>query len=379
MYRIALKMLLADKAKYLMLVSALSFASMMMAQQAGIFIGIMLWTTSLLPNTQAKIWVVDPKVEHLNDVKPIRDIDLYRVRSVKGVSWAVPLIQVVQQARLADGTFKLVLLIGVDPTSLIGIPQKVLKGNLEDLHQANGVVIEEWAVKKLVSPKFPPLTVGDIFEINDHEARVVAIVRGERSFFGIPFVYTTYDRAIEIAPYTRKSMSFVLAEPAPGESAEAVARRIEAATGLKARTYDEMFWDTIWWYFKNTGLPVGFGTTVLLGFIVGIAVSGQIFYLYVLENLRFLGAFKAMGATNSTLAKMLYLQSFTVGLIGFGIGMVITSIFAYFTLQVGEPPFYMPWQVLLFIFLSILFICAFSAYIGIRKISKLEVAEVFRD
>jgi hypothetical protein len=77
---------------------------------------------------------------------------------------------------------------------------------------------------------------------------------------------------------------------------------------------------TVWWYVKNTGIPISFGTTVIIGLLVGMAVSCQTFYSFVLENMRHLGALKAMGASNGTLCLMLIVQAFTVGIIGYGIG-----------------------------------------------------------
>ena len=39
----------------------------------------------------ADIWVMDPSVQFIDDVTPLTDNDLYRVRGVPGVAWAVPL------------------------------------------------------------------------------------------------------------------------------------------------------------------------------------------------------------------------------------------------------------------------------------------------
>ena len=99
-------------------------------------------------------------------------------------------------------------------------------------------------------------------------------------------------------------LSIVLAEPAKGWTAEQAARAIEAQTQLKAYTEPEFTKSTIKWFFRNTGIPASFGITIMLGFIVGIAISGQTFYSFVLENLRHLGALKAMGASNGLLARI---------------------------------------------------------------------------
>ena len=135
---------------------------------------------------------------------------------------------------------------------------------------------------------------------------------------------------------------------------------------------------TIHLYFKNTGIPTSFGTTIILGFIVGIAVSGQTFYTFVLENLRHLGALKAMGASDWMLSRMLIVQALTVGLIGYGLGVGLAALFGFAVMEKGMPPFFVPWQLPAFTFVVILIICLFAALMGISKVRKLEAAIVFR-
>ncbi len=69
-------------------------------------------------------------------------------------------------------------------------------------------------------------------------------------------------------------MNFVLAEPLPGEDSAAVAERISGQTGLLAITQQRFFWNTINYMLGSTGIPVNFGITIALGFIVGVAVAG---------------------------------------------------------------------------------------------------------
>lgn len=378
MYRIALKMLLGDRAKYLMLISVLAFVSLLMSQQSSVFSGLMLWTTATIKNTGAQVWVMDPKVEQANEVKPLRDTDLSRVRSVKGVAWALPFYFSIQQARLFDGRFKSVQLFGLDSASLIGAPPILIKGSLKDLRQAHAVIIDEAGLEKLSEGRAKPLDVGDSFEINEHEARIVGICKAARSFFGYPFVYTTYERALDIVPKIRKNLSFILVKPTQGLSPEQLAATIRKETGLGAYSEEQFFWSTIRWFFRNTGIPISFGTMLILGLVVGIAVAGQTFYSFILENLGNLGALKAMGASNGLLCRLLLLQAFLVGFIGYGIGLGLASLFGFATLKSGQPPFYMSIYVPFFTLSIILFICSFSALLGIRKISKLEPAEVFR-
>ena len=377
MFRLALKMLYGDRAKYLMLICGLSFCSLLMTQQASVFCGLMLWTTSTLRNVQAPVWVADAKVEQVNEAVPLRDVEVERVKSVPGVQWAVPLYWNIVQARLPEGSFQLVQLTGLDGASLVGRPGKMRVGRVEDLRLPGAVIVDQVAVAKFLK-KGIQLRVGSTFEMNDREARVVGICETQRSFLGQPYVYTTYSRALEFAPPQRKQLSFVLVQPAPGHTPAEVAARISQLRGLRALTEREFFEETIWWYVKNTGIPISFGTVVLLGVVVGVAVAGQTFYLFVHENLRFMAALKAMGARTSTLAGMVLLQALTVGFIGYGLGVGLAAWFGNAVLKGGEPPFYLPWQVLAFSGGIILFICCFSAAIGMLKILRAEPAMVFK-
>jgi putative ABC transport system permease protein len=378
MYHLALKMLMGDRAKYVMLVGGLTFAALLMTQQNAVFQGLLSWTTSHMRNMRASIWVVEKNVEQVNETKAMRDTDVNRVRSVTGVDYAVPLYLSVQKARAADGSDKPVQLVGLHGATLVGRPPDIVRGNLEQLRLPNAVFIDELAVQRLSAGRPHPLDIGDTFEINDREARVVGICRTERQFFGYPYVFTTYDQALQYAPRQRKMLSMILAEPKPGRTADEVAREIERQTDLRAFTVPEFSTATIDFIWKNTGIPASFMTTIILGFIVGIAISGQTFYSFVLENLRHLGALKAMGASTGLLARMLLLQAFTVGLIGYGIGVGLTALFGFAVLPVGQPPFLLDARSMITTAVAIVIICGFAALLGIRRVAKLEAAIVFR-
>jgi putative ABC transport system permease protein len=386
MITLALRMLFNDKAKYLMLVSGVAFASLLMIQQSGVFCGLMSWTYSSLRNLRAPIWVMDPKVEQVNDPKPLRDTDVFRVRSIDGVAWAAPLYTGNVQGRLPNGNFKLVQLVGLDNNTFTGAPapEKFLAGSLNDLRLPNTVIIDDFAVERLsdglTHPDGTPrkIGVGDVFDINDHEARVVGIVKAFRSFTGGPYVFTTYDRALQYAPPTRRMLSFVLAAPAAGMDAAVVAERISRESGLQARTEEDFRSKTLFWFVKNTGIPISFGTTVLLGLIVGLVISGQTYYTFILENARSIAAFKAMGASMSLLVRMLITQSVVAGLIGFGIGVGLSAGFGFLTAPKGQPPFYLLPEILFAVGGFILLITISAALLGIIKVARMDPDTVFR-
>ena len=69
MRSIAIKMLLGDRAKYLGLVFGVTFATLLMAQQVSIFIGVMARTASAIyAVSEADIWVMDQRVRYIEEV-----------------------------------------------------------------------------------------------------------------------------------------------------------------------------------------------------------------------------------------------------------------------------------------------------------------------
>jgi putative ABC transport system permease protein len=395
MLRLALKMLFGDTAKYLMLIAGLTVATFLMAQQTAVFCGLMSWTKSTLKNVPAPIWVVEEKVDQVNETNPLLDTDVARVRSVPSVAWASPIYSGIQRVRLANGSFKIIQLIGIDSNTLAGAPAKLLAGEILALRSPHSVIIDDLAVERLAQRRGDAVKVGDVFEINDQEARVVAIADAANSFTGGPYVWTTYERALQYVPAQRKMLQAVICAPREGVSVDEAVEDIRRSTGLKAFVNREAtFGDfmaqirgepttnfnvsTVWWYVKNTGIPISFGITVIVGLLVGTAVSCQTFYSFVLENMRHLGALKAMGASTGTLCLMLMAQATTVGVIGYGIGLLGTAGFAMGALEKEQPPFYMPEQVPLAVLGVILGICMLAALLGIWRVSRLEAAMVFR-
>jgi putative ABC transport system permease protein len=91
-----------------------------------------------------------------------------------------------------------------------------------------------------------------------------------------------------------------------------------------------------------------------------------------------MAALKAMGAGRILLIRMVTLQAFTVGFTGYGLGVGLAAGFGNAVLRKGEPPFYMPWQVLVFSGAVILLICVLSALVGVIKVVRAEAAMVFK-
>ncbi|WP_169978079.1 ABC transporter permease [Tautonia rosea] len=378
MNRIALRMLMGDRGKYLGLIFGVTFATHLMSQQVSIFMGIVSRTgNAILDVRDADIWVMDERVRFVDEAPPMPDSDLMRVRGVPGVSWAVPLYKGAARARLEDGEVRNLMLTGLDDASLVGAPSHLIAGRLDDLRRPDAVILDtagyEWMWGK------EPYRLGRTFQINDRRAVLVGVCSVGSPFFSVPQVYTRYSNALRFAPPERNAMTYVLASPRPGEDPRLVAERITEQTGRLALTRSAFFWKTIRYFLSSTGIPVNFGVTIALGFLVGAAVTGQTLYLFTIENLRQFGALKAMGVRNGRILRMILLQATVVGGLGYGLGVGMTAIFFITTGQVTHlAGLAMTPVAFLGTGLAVFVIILLTSFISARKVLALEPAVVFR-
>jgi putative ABC transport system permease protein len=375
---IALKMLTGDRNKYFGIVFGLMFASLLMAHQVSMFVGILRRTTSVIQDVlEADLWVMDNKVRYLDETPSLLDNDLQRVRGVPGVEWAVRLYKGTARARLADGNFRQVVLLGLDDATLVGAPRELVAGSLADLRNPDAVVIDEAGYTYMWPGE--PIRLGRRMEMNDHRAVLVGVCKASPPFQTFPVVYTRYSQAVRFAPRERNLMPFVLVKARPGVPLPELSQRIARQTDLLALTGPEFAYRTIDYYLAYTGIPVNFGITVLLGFIVGVAIAGQTFYLFTIENLKQFGALKAMGVTNLRLVGMILLQGLVVGLVGYGLGMGLAALFFETTKHmVHLQGYFLPWQVMAGTAVAVAVIVVLASLLSIRRVLVLEPAIVFR-
>jgi putative ABC transport system permease protein len=377
---IALKMLMGDRSKYFAILFGVSFACFLIAEQCAIFCGVMLRTTSQIRDTHgADIWVMNTGVRYVDDLKSISDNDLFRVRSVPGVAWAVNLYRGQGQAQLADGTYQGVILMGLDDATLTGAPTHMLLGKIGDLQIPDAILVDEAGFQQMWPGE--PLHTGKVIEMNQRRAVVVGVFRAAQTFMTVPIIYTRFSQATLFVPPTPtgRLMPFVLAKAQPGINPDELARRIAAQTSLKALSKQGFADLTMMYYLQHTGIPVNFGTTVLLGFLVGCAIAGQTFYLFTVENLKQFGTLKAMGMSDRRVVVMILIQGSVVGGIGYGVGVGLATVYGIIA-QRAMPllAFFLPWQVLALSAAAMVVIVLLASLLSIRRVLVLEPAIVFQ-
>jgi putative ABC transport system permease protein len=378
MSRVALQMLLGDRAKYFGLVFAIAFASLLMSHQVSIFAAIMHRTKAQVEDvTDAEVWVMEPRVLHFDENEPMRDAALPLVRGVEGIAWAAPLTKSLVKVKTERGELRMANMLGHDDASLAGVPRDMVLGSVEDLRRPGAVLIDDCGYQFL----FPgePLRLGRTLEMNDRRAEIVGICRVNPPFQTTPLLYARRSEALNFSTNARKTLAFVIAKPDAGIAPEEAARRVEAATGLKARSRTEFGRMSLSYYLRNTGIPINFGITISMALVVGAVIAGQTFYIFTVENLKQFGALKAIGVTDRRISGMILLQALVVAAIGIGLGAGLCGLFFAATADVPHlRGITLTGPVLGLVSACVVAVVAAASLVSVRRVRLLEPAVVFR-
>jgi len=372
--RIGFKLLVNDKGKFSALLIGITFAVFLMMQMTAMFAGILNRAYSTVTNIGSAMWVMDPAVNTATSAIPMPDYLLDAVRSMDGVRFAVPLFMGGALVKLADGTYQSVYVVGLDDASLFGHPE-MEQGTITDIYNDNTfIAVDDAEFKKLENPK-----IGTSFELNDYRGTIVGIARvASNGLNGVPTLYTTYNRAIQYIPSTRFTISYLLVQP-KNEAAIAGIKKDVAKLGYVAFTKDEFNKKISDFYTYQTGIGTNILLMTVIAFVVGLSISGQTFYTFILENLEKFGALKAIGAKGRELVYMIMFMATFTALTGYGLGVGLVSLMIW--IARSRLPNYAAiitfWN-LGMAFGMVLVIAGISSYVAVRKVLKVEPFDIFR-
>jgi putative ABC transport system permease protein len=394
MIRVALKMLLGDRAKYVGLLFGITFTSFLVTFAASYFCGFMTRGFALIAeNPTADVWVMDPAVDSVEQTANMPESVLDRVRSVEGVLSALPLALGTADVRFANGSFQPFQIIGLDDATLSGVPVLMGGASAIVLRSPDAAIVDaggtegkletplleadQWPSEPHLDVAMRPLNVGDELLVNDNRVRIEGTSEALPRYPPRPLLYTTFSNANRILLPERHRLTFVLASAAPGVAPNELAARIQARTGLKARTSDDFKADTVRWFLINSEDVGDIAAMLSLAISVGFGVTGIMLYMFTQETLKQYAVIKTMGASSKLLLAMISAQAGTCALLGTGFGLGLCAIIGQIAMEVTGYPFRMMWFTPLIGGVMVVLVSVVAAAISARPVLKLEPAVVF--
>jgi len=369
---VAVRMSLHDRLKTAGSVFGVVFALVLANQNLATMSFLLHRNTMFVDNSSADLWVVPPGTRVLVGGRLLPKNALHQATVVNGVEWAAPVLWRDVIMKLPSGGSEPITLIGVRAPELRGGPWNMVAGTPNDLLRPETVIFED-----SFRERFGGLNLGDYREIN--EQRVVA---GGFTWglvpFGPPYAFAEFDLAREVTRVDSDQVNYVLVKLARGTDAKQAKKALQARVPeADVLTADELRSTITAFVLLEQGIGPMLGTSTMLGLIVALAIVSLTMLSAVLDNIREFGTFKAIGATNRDIMKILFVQSLLVAAMGTAIGLVLVAAMARLArspeVMLPISPVVLGATIVVLTVVSVL-----AAGLALARIRKLEPAMVFR-
>ncbi len=378
MLRIAIKFMLYDRPKSIGIIVGIVISIFLIGQQLATLQFITNAMGGLINNANShagEIWVIDNTTKNVNVLSNLDARLVREIRSIKGVQNTFPILVGKASIRLPNRKLVPVTLVGSNGLVFAGGPDtsRIFKGTLKSLIQPNAVTTEYFDTKAWDVH----LGIGSPIEINGKNAVVKVITKNVKAFGG-HFMYTSAANVRYYCNFPENMVSIITVALKPGADVHTVAERInQTFYGVKAWPVDELRETTVTHLLSATNMGLSFGTLVVFAIITGFFIIGLTMYSAILNRLKDYGTYKAIGATNGYVRKLILIQALLFALIGFLIAMGLLLLFKQGVANAGLFIHFPLWLVAFLLFVT-LFISVGGALFAIQRINKVEPASVFR-
>lgn len=375
MWQLAIKMLFADRGKLATALTGVAFSVVLVNLQVGLLLGLVQKASLLVDYGQADLWVGHKHMNTVDFCGLIPERFVHRLRALDGVERVEPYIVMQGQARMPDGHYENVFVVGCEPASLLGNAGRMAQGDPQSIRDPDGILVDEYETEKLGDCR-----IGDWREINGRRARIVGLTRGNVGFTNHPYVFTTLERArqkyaTDVPP---GQCSYLLVKARPGTDLAALAAEIaQRVPGCDVRDRDTFGRMSMTFWLMRTGIGISFGVATLLGLLVGLGVVGQTLYNSAAARIKEFATLKALGADHRCVARFLLVQALVIALLGALLGLA-TTLGVSLTVSTPRAPVVLRWWILLASVALVTGVCMLFAWLPYWRVRRIDPACVLR-
>jgi putative ABC transport system permease protein len=372
--RLSWKNLLHDRVRLAVTLTGISFSLLLVLVQCGLLLGFLDTSGNIVAHSGADLWLTGAGIAHVNAGAPIPDRRRYQALSVPGVARADRFILQFNPWKLPSGSQENVQVAGFDLEGRMGGPWNLSAGSLDDLRNADTVVIDE-----LYKQKLGVHAIGETFELNGRRARVAGFTRGIRSFTTSPYIFTSLSNAARYTRVREDETVFLLIRAAPGADITHLKSRLRAAVrGVDVYTTSEMLAKTQFYWIVKTGAGVTTLIGAFLGLLVGMVVVAQTIYAATVDHIREFGTLKAMGAGNRYVYRVITEQALISAVAGYSVAITLAWWIARRS-ETANAAILLPGSMAAATFALAILMCSGAAILSIRKATRIDPALVFKN
>ena len=230
-----------------------------------------------------------------------------------------------------------------------------------------------------VAAEFNPQT-GLATELNNRQIKVVGLFEMGTSFGIDGSIMTSEDNWLRLFPKrARGDIELGLVHLTDGADANATRDRLRAYLPkdiLVMTKADFVEREKNYW---NAATPIGyiFAFGAIMGFVVGAIIVYQILFADVSEHLNEYATLRALGYPNRFISGIVIQQAIILGVLGYFPGIALVYWLSAKASAATHLPLYITQERALTVFLLTLSMCAISALLAVRKVGRLDPADVF--
>ncbi|MFZ9462196.1 MAG: ABC transporter permease DevC [Vulcanococcus sp.] len=370
--------------RYLVAVTGIGFAALLMYMQIGFQSGLLSSATTFYETLNADLVLISPGTLNSGNFQQFPQSLLYNCLGVEGVNQAVPVYVANVNAQKLGGIKPTSLrLIGYDPDArVLDLPEL---NSQASLLKTPGFVLFDTLGNRNTGPITAAVKANgsQYLSLSDFSKtfRVVGLFRLGSTFAADSNLVSSDSTAIQLAyrQINLGEISLGLLRLERGANPGQVQTRIKALLGdqlqvlTKTQLIDQErnYWNTA----SSFGVIFGFGT--FMGLLVGGVVVYQVLYTDVSDHLKEYATLKAMGFSNTFILVIVIQEAILLGVSSFIPATLLSAgMYAFLTATSGIR-IAMTADKTIVVGCLTLGVCAASAAIAIRKLRDADPASVF--
>lgn len=369
MFFIAIKNLLQERTKFFITVGGVAFSVLLMVMLNGLYQG---WNTMMgayVSSIPADLWVEQKGVGDMYHTLSFLPNTLApQLEAVAGVRKVYPYLGRAFRFSL-NGKDVTLFAVGYDPATGIGKPYAMKRGSSQTLTSGQIIVDEAFARTNNVA-------VGETLRLDEQAFKIVGFSSGG-NLITSQYAFIPFNDAKQLFKLGDKVNFYVIQTNPAAELADISQAITDTVANTTVLTKEE-FVTKATSVIDETFLPIIF-ILDLIALGVGIAVIGLTTYSATIEKAREYGVMKAIGFTNSQVLRIVFYQALLAGLIGYAAGVALAYPIGFIGEQYASA-FLIALRLidLAWVFGLTALMVMVAAYIPIRRISRIDPAEVFK-
>jgi len=368
MVPVAWKMILKEKARFLITVGGVGCTVLLMLFLFGIYEGVKNGATSYVSNSSANIWICQKNSTNLLRSSSFLPSSIEsELSQVSGVDTVTGILRVLATAKISGKSVTL-FVFGFDPRCRLGSPSALKQGSAA-LQSGEIILDRAFAAKH-------HLAVGHSLQIQDRTFRVSGISEGSNAIVA-QFAFTTLKDAQQLLGLP-DIVSFFLLKVNEQRDSRALVESLRGQFPSLSVFSKQEFAENNLEEMETGVLPV-LWTIALFSAIVGVSVITLLLYGSVLEKREDYALLKAVGASQGYLIALVLQQSLFGTLMAFAFGLALSSACAPLVITlVPEISLLFTWRAAVAVLAASLLIGALGSWGPIHKLRRIYPAEVFR-